>query len=115
MNDDLFSWEPPPKPQRPSMVPLEVCTLFEKLALDIHRAGWGKYSARAILHRIRWHKHIEVGDRDFKCNNNWTPALSRWFMELHPECGGFFETRSSPTTPGHTPDHGMDDYMGPYK
>jgi hypothetical protein len=36
-------------------------------------------------------------------------------MELHPECGDFFETRSSPTTPGHTPDHGMDDYMGPYK
>ena len=115
MDDDLFSWRRPEPPPRPSMVPLDVCTMFETLALDIFRAGWERYSARAILHRIRWHHHVEVGDRDFKCNNNWTPALSRWFMLKHPECGEFFATRASPTPPGHTPDHDVGDYMGPYR
>jgi hypothetical protein len=45
----------------------------------------------------------------FKCNNNWTPKLSRWFMDNHPELGEFFETRASPTP------HDMTDYSGPYE
>lgn len=99
---DLFGYNPPPPPPPPppddplSGIPPEVIALFEKLALDIARAGFKRYSARAILHRIRWHYHIEKGDRDFTCNNNWTPGMARWFMNKNPFLGEFFETRASP-------------------
>lgn len=92
---DLFDWRPPegPGPDYPVGVPHDVSALFEKLALDLIAQGWAKYSARAILHRIRWHHHVERGDRSFKANNNWTPTLSRWFMGKHQAYDGFFETR----------------------
>ena len=84
MNDDLFGV---------AGVPPLVCYAFEKFAFDIIAAGHDKYSARAILHRIRWHYQIEKGDRDYKCNNNWSAPLARWFMEKYPARQGFFETR----------------------
>lgn len=108
-DDDLFSWRP-----MPPLVPLDVCYLFEKLSLQVFEAGWEHYSARCVLHQIRWHHHIEKGDRAFKANNNWTPELSRWFMAKHPEVGAFFKIRKSPGRPILNPDHDMDDYMGPY-
>jgi hypothetical protein len=74
-------------------VPLDVRTLFEKLAFDVAARGHEHYSADAILHRIRWHYDIDVGDPDFKCNNNWTADLSRWFMDKYPQMDGFFRTR----------------------
>lgn len=76
-------------------VPLDVRTLFETLALDLQGKGWEHYSARAILHRIRWHYHVEVGDREFKCNDHWTPDLSRWIMDKHPSMKGFFNIRKA--------------------
>lgn len=91
-----------------SDIPADVVALFEQLALRIARTGFERYSARAVLHRIRWHYQIDKGDRGFKANNNWTPRLARWFMEKHPELDNFFETRSSPTP------HDMTDYAGPY-
>lgn len=87
---------PPPAPDGPAGVPPDVTALFEDLTLKIIAMGLHHYSARAVLHRIRWHEHIERGNRAFKCNNNWTPALSRWFMAKHPRHEGFFETRASP-------------------
>lgn len=45
---------------------------------------------------MRWHQHIERGNREFVCNNNWTAPLARWFMAKHPKHDGFFETRESP-------------------
>lgn len=101
-----------PRPKCPFPVPLDVCHLFEKLTLDLWNAGWEHYSARAVLHRIRWHKHVDIGDRSFKCNNNWTPALARWFMALHPYTGDFFHTRASPGSGGAH--HSHEDYMGPF-
>lgn len=83
---------------RVKSVPAPVLDLFEKLALDIRREGWERYSARAILHRIRWHYQIERGIRDFKCNNNWTPAMARWVAMKHPDLRSFFEFRNSPGT-----------------
>jgi hypothetical protein len=77
------------------MIPAKVEDLFEKLALEISAKGFNRYSSDAIMHRIRWHFQVEKGERDFKCNNNWTPVLARWFMHKHPEYAGFFETRRS--------------------
>lgn len=91
-----------------SGIPPHVVFMFEQLSLSLVKLGFKHYSARAILHRIRWHYHVDKGDKDFKCNNNWTPRMARWFMDKHPELGDFFETRSSPSP------HNMADYAGPY-
>lgn len=77
----------------PDGVPVEVCSLFERLAIEVRGRGFSRYSADAILHRVRWEMNIERGDRAFKANNNWTPALARWFLKNHPEANGFFELR----------------------
>lgn len=91
---DLFSFagsssDRPP----PDGVPLDVATLFEQLALEVHAAGLERYSARAILHRLRWHHNVERGDRDFKINNKHSAPLARWFLAHHPDLADFFETR----------------------
>lgn len=95
---DLLSWQPPPARRwpPPDGVPVDVVEMFERLAIEIRERGFERYSSDAVLHRIRWHYQIERGNRDFKCNNNWTAALARWFMAKHG-CLGFFETRRSPT------------------
>lgn len=77
----------------PLGVPIEVCDLFEKIAVEIKEAGWRRYSARAIIHRIRWHMKIERHQVAFKINNNVTPTLSRWAMKKNPLLADFFETR----------------------
>ncbi len=74
-------------------VPHEVRQHFERLALEVAARGFKHYSSDAILHRIRWHFHIERGIREFKCNDHWTAPLARWFIERHPEMEEFFELR----------------------
>jgi hypothetical protein len=100
------------RPPCPLPIPFDVCGLFEKLTLDLWFKGWEHYSARAVMHQIRWHRRVHEGDRTFKCNNNWTPALARWFRAAHPETGDFFHLRRSPHLGG--PRHDPEDYMGPY-
>ena len=77
----------------PAGVPADVCKLFEQMTFSVLRSGFDKYSARAVMHRMRWHEHVEKGNREFKFNNNWTPYLARWFEAKHPEYNGFFEKR----------------------
>lgn len=88
----LLEWVAPPAPF-PDGVPPDVCSLFEKLALELRRLGFERYSADAILHRIRWEMHIERGNRAFLANNNWAAPLARWFMARNPGAGKFFELR----------------------
>lgn len=91
MQPDLFSAAPPRAPF-PDGIPLDVGTLFEKFALELVRSGRKRYSARAIIHRIRWHYHVERGI-DFKVNDHCSTPLARWFHETYPQHNGFFETR----------------------
>lgn len=77
-------------------IPADVREMFERLAAEVRNRGFKRYSADAILHRIRWHMHIEKGNREFKCNDHWTAPLARWWLARHPEADGFFETRASP-------------------
>lgn len=88
---DLLSYTP--RPVYPDGVPVDVCIMFERLALDVAEAGFAHYSADAILHRIRWHHQIERGNRGFKANNNWTAPLARWFLKRNPHLPKFFELR----------------------
>jgi hypothetical protein len=78
----------------PTGIPIDVCQLYEQLALQIYARGWQHYSSDAILHRIRWEYQIERDHRDFKCNDHWTASLARWFLKKHPHMDGFFELRA---------------------
>lgn len=93
LSPDLFSVRPRSPKLMPEDVPLEVCVLFERFALDLWRAGIRRYSSDAILHRIRWHEHVDKGNREFKANDHWTAPLARWFLANHPDKEGFFTTR----------------------
>lgn len=76
----------------PTGVPHDVTQLFEEIALRLIKKGKRRFSARAILHHIRWEYTIERGV-DWKCNNNHSASLARWFMRKHPHMNGFFELR----------------------
>lgn len=93
---DLFTPRPP-QPRNPKLmpedVPLDVCVLFDRLALQVARAGYARFSSDAILHRIRWEHQVERGDREFRCNDHWTAPLARWFTANHPELPEFFALR----------------------
>ena len=90
---DLFA---PRADAYPDGVPIDVCDLFETLALELHAKGFAYYSARDITARMRWHHQVDGGNREFVINNNWSPALARWFIARHPRLADFFELRKSP-------------------
>lgn len=94
---DLFTPRTQSRPARalpePPIIPNEVEELFERFAFELIRRGFKRYSSDAILHRIRWHFHVDKGNREYKCNDHWTPYLARWFMRKFPEHREFFETR----------------------
>jgi hypothetical protein len=73
-----------------------VYSLFERFAFDAIRAGRKRFSAHAVIHRIRWYTQVETKSRDgFKINNNWFPFYARLFMRDHPEHEGFFCLRAA--------------------
>ena len=72
-----------------------VYELFCKFALQA-AARRPRFSARTVLHRIRWATTIETDSDDgFKINNNWSPFYVRLFEIDHPELAGFFEKRTA--------------------
>lgn len=95
LEPDLFAAAEAIVAAMPDGVPIDVCMMFEQLALKVAAKGFTRYSARALAHRIRWEHSIEKGDREFVFNNNWTPALARWFLSRHPSLPDFFELRRS--------------------
>jgi len=52
------------------------------------------YSARTILHVIRWETDIHSGTQ-FKVDDHWSPVLARMFERSNPKYLGFFEKRKS--------------------
>ena len=79
----------------PDGIPEDICQLFERFALDAARSGRKRFSADAILQRIRWFESIERCNTEFKCNDHFTAPLARWFLAKHPEYPKFFELRVS--------------------
>jgi hypothetical protein len=78
-----------------------VWPLFVRFAFEAIKAGRQRFSARTIIHRIRWFTSVETttADEDFKINNNWSPYYARVFMRIYPEHEGFFETRAVDENP----------------
>jgi len=72
-----------------------VYAAFKQFALQAAERR-SHYSARDIIHRVRWWSSIESNDPDgWKINNNWSPFYARLFERDHPELTGFFERRRS--------------------
>jgi hypothetical protein len=71
-----------------------VWPLFVRYAFEAINAGRKRFSARAIIHRIRWHENVELRAVDeFKINNNWSPYYGRIFCEVYPQHSGLFALR----------------------
>ena len=74
-------------------IPADVETMFHNITSELISKGYERFSADAILHRIRWYMRVDKGDREFKVNNNWSSELSRRFTDSNPRNCGFFEQR----------------------
>jgi hypothetical protein len=83
-----------------------VWELFLRYSSELIYAGVPRYSADAILHRIRWHFAIETRHGEIKINNNFAAYYARLFAERNPQLAAFFETRrlNSEDRPAIEPD-----------
>lgn len=74
----------------------EVYELFKRFSWELVRSGRLRYSADAIIHRIRWHYAVNVDyqkNGDFKMNNNFSSRYARKLIAESPSFDEFFETR----------------------
>lgn len=72
---------------------------FIRAALEAKRGGRKQWSARSILHAMRWQSNLrELGQAHLKVNNNATAGLARLAMATTPALNGFFRTRAAPNT-----------------
>jgi hypothetical protein len=77
----------------------DIYRLFVKYTKEALGANYDKYSARTIIHRIRWHVLIDTRSEDgFKINNNHSPYYARLFMHDFPHNTGVFELRKTQDT-----------------
>ncbi len=75
----------------------EVWEYFVRFATEARNAGRSRYSARAIIHRIRWECAVERADREpFKINDHLAGRYARKLVDSDPATwSGFFEFRQS--------------------
>lgn len=73
-----------------------VYVLFKKFAREARLAGRKKYSAQAILNRIRWYTNVETKSTDdYKINDHHSAYYARLFVLDHPEYADFFWLRDA--------------------
>lgn len=66
---------------------------FVRHALTLKARGLRRYSARGILHVLRFETASRDGDDTFKINSMKSAGWARRAMSEHSELAGFFETR----------------------
>ncbi len=72
----------------------QVYRAMRRMALDLKRRGFRRYSSDALMHALRWHAAIQLGPTDvYKFNDHFTSRFARLLMSDEPELAGFFETR----------------------
>jgi hypothetical protein len=72
----------------------DIWRLFLRFTFQLLQAGRARYSARTILHRIRWETMVrEQGNAGFKINDHWSTWYARKFHAWFPHYAGFFEVR----------------------
>lgn len=72
-------------------IPQDVKDKFVELVSRVINRGHQQYSPVAIVHVMRWHEHIEKGNREFKICNHWAAPLARWYLKYHPHHEGLFD------------------------
>src|SRR4051812_12291868 len=78
----------------------EVYALFRQFAQEVRLAGHRKFSADAILHRIRWEYDVNRRrDGGFKINDHFSSRYARRLMTDDRSFVGFFETRELKNLP----------------
>jgi hypothetical protein len=126
---DLELWRPPAPPRAPgrrsradqvleAFVAFHrrnpsVWILFDRFALEAASGGRLRYSADAILHRIRWHVDIETNDPDgLKINDHFSAYYARLWQRAHPERAGFFRNRELPSRSKPAAEHDRQAFLG---
>ena len=71
--------------------------LFAEYAKKIQQAGHKKYSAKAIMERVRWHYDEQKGPAvdGFIINNSFTSYYARLLVVADPSFKDFFDFRST--------------------
>jgi hypothetical protein len=70
----------------------EVWDNFKKYAAEMRATGRRRYSAWAIINRIRW-DHDMAKTEEFKISNDYIALYARIAIHLEPELATFFVTR----------------------
>lgn len=68
--------------------------MFVKYSMAAKNKGQERWSARDILHVMRWHNDVMEARSPLKLNDYVSPWLARLAMADIPALNGFFETRS---------------------
>jgi hypothetical protein len=72
----------------------EVWDLFRRFAGELLASGRERYSADAILHRVRWHYAVNAErDEGFKINDHFSSRYARKLRESDERFADFFEFR----------------------
>jgi alpha-acetolactate decarboxylase len=66
---------------------------FVEFARQMKSAGHNKYSASAIIQRIRWEMDIKTTGKPFKIDDSFTPIYGRLADYQHPDLRKFFGFR----------------------
>ena len=92
----------------------EVWDLFCKFTFDRIKLGFERYSADAVMHRVRWETAAgrqADGSAPYKINDHHVTFYGRRFMVVYPEHDGFFQLRAQRTAgrPAKHNDNDMED------
>jgi hypothetical protein len=99
---DLFGFTPPPAgdeaPLRDAFAKFhrehpEIYALFDKFAQQAIAKGHRRFSADALLHRIRWEASVEKAGSPYKINDHFSAYYARLWIENNPGRENFFERR----------------------
>ena len=72
----------------------EVYQEIVRMARQLKDAGHQRYSMDALLHVIRWHRHVRRDPgSEFKINDHMSSRYSRLVQTMESDLDGFFETR----------------------
>lgn len=72
----------------------DIYAMFELFSGEVVKTGKRKFSAWAIINRIRWESEIVVNSEEpFKICNDFIALYARKYMADHPEHGQLFNIK----------------------
>lgn len=81
---------------------------FKALAFQMQRTGRKRYSAWAIINKIRWDYDLKTHGDEFKISNDYIALYARLLIYRHPEFEPFFELKRMKTDLNWTPADAME-------